>query len=132
MDKVVLDAFAILTLLGKENGYEIVKDYLERSYSGKVRAYISLINWGEVYYTLIRRGKTGDAEEFWEERRSFPIVFLEPTARRIRSASKVKATYPVSYADAFCIALAMELEAKVITGDEEFKAVNGLEIIWIR
>ena len=45
MGKVVLDAFAILTLLGKENGYKIVKDYLERSYRGKVRAYISLINW---------------------------------------------------------------------------------------
>jgi PIN domain nuclease of toxin-antitoxin system len=62
MEKVVFDAFAILTLLGKNRGYEIVKDYLERSAKEKVKAYMSLINWGEVYYTLIKRGKIADAE----------------------------------------------------------------------
>ena len=131
MEKVVLDAFAMLTLLGKDKGYEIVNDFLERSTKGKVKAYMNLINWGEVYYTLIKRGKTVDAEEFWEVRRDYPIVFVEPTTKRIREASKIKGKYPVSYADAFCIALAIELKARVLTGDEEFRTVDGLRLIWI-
>jgi len=131
MDKVVIDAFAILALLEKEKGYETVKDHLERSSRGKIEAYMSLINWGEVYYTLIKKGKTVDAEELWEARGDYPIAFIEPTVRRIRIASKIKGSYPVSFADAFCISLAIEIDAKVITGDSEFREVNGLELIWI-
>lgn len=132
MEKVVLDAFALLTMLGKDTGYEAVETHLEKSADGQLKAYMSLINWGEVYYILLKRGKTLEAEELWEGRRSYPIDFVEPTARRIREAGKIKATYPVSYADAFCIALAIEREAEVITGDEEFKTVDGLKLIWIR
>ncbi len=131
MDKVVFDAFGILTLLQKERGYETVKDYLERSGKGEIKAYMNLINWGEVCYTLIKRGKTIDAEELWEERKSYPIFFAEPTPTRIKSASKIKGNYPVSFADAFCISLAFELKAKVLTGDKEFKTLAGLEIVWI-
>jgi uncharacterized protein len=132
MEKVVLDAFAILVLLEKEKGYEIVRDFLERSTKGKVKAYMNLLNWGEVYYTLIKRGKTADAEEFWEGRRDYPIAFVEPTTKRIREASRLKGEYPVSYADAFCIALAMELKSEILTGDKEFKMGDGLKLIWIR
>jgi len=132
VDKIVLDAFAVLTLLGKEKGYETVKGFLEESTRGKVRVYMNLINWGEVYYTLIKRGKKIEAEEFWDERRNFPIVFVEPSAKRIKEASRIKGNYPVSYADAFCIALAQELKARVLTGDEEFRTIDGLSLIWIR
>jgi uncharacterized protein len=132
MAKVILDAFAILALLEKDKGYEIVRDFLERSAKGKVKAYMNLINWGEVYYTLIKRGKTADAEEFWEGRRDYPIFFVEPTIKRIREASRIKGNYPVSYADAFCIALAMELKGEILTGDEEFNTVYGLKLKWIR
>ncbi|MGH7889098.1 MAG: type II toxin-antitoxin system VapC family toxin [Thermodesulfobacteriota bacterium] len=131
MDKVVFDAFGILTLLQKEKGYEIVKDYLERSAKGEIRAYMNLINWGEVCYMLIKRGKTIDAEELWEGRKGYPILFADSTPTRIKSASKIKGNYPVSYADAFCIALSVELKAKVITGDKEFSTVSDLEIVWI-
>ncbi len=131
MDKVVFDAFGILTLLQKEKGYETVKDYLERSAKGEIRAYMNLINWGEVCYMLMKKGKMIDAEELWEERKGYPIFFADPTPTRIKSASKIKGNYPVSYADAFCIALAVELKAKVITGDKEFSTVADLEIVWI-
>lgn len=34
--------------------------------------------------------------------------------------------------DAFCIALATELKAGVLTGDGEFKTIDGLKLIWIK
>ena len=132
MEKVVFDAFAILTLLEKKKGYELVKEYLEKSNKVKLQVFMNLINWGEVYYILMKKGKMADAEELWEGRRYYPIVFAEPTARRIKLASIIKSSYPISYADAFSIALARELNAKVITGDDEFKRVDGLGIIWIK
>ncbi|TAH50263.1 MAG: type II toxin-antitoxin system VapC family toxin [Chloroflexota bacterium] len=41
--------------------------------------------------------------------------------------------YPLSYADAFAVALAQELAATVITGDPEFRAIgNIVSVDWIR
>jgi predicted nucleic acid-binding protein len=132
VEKVVLDAFAILSLLEKEKGHEIVEDFLERSAKRKIEAYMNLLNWGEVYYTLMKRGQTPEAEEFWEGRKYYPIVFAEPTTKRIKEACRIKGRHSVSYADAFCIALATELNARVLTGDEEFKTIDGLKLIWIK
>lgn len=131
MDKVVLDAFAILALLGKEKGHEKVKECLESSGRGEIKTYMSLLNWGGIYYTLKKKGKSVDSDEFWEARRDYPIVFVGPTIKRIKDASDIKGAYPVSYMDAFCIALAMELKAKILTGDPEFKAVDELGLVWI-
>jgi predicted nucleic acid-binding protein len=51
---------------------------------------------------------------------------------RLKEASRIKGNYPVSYADAFCIALAQELKARVLTGEEGFRTIDGLSLIWIR
>ncbi len=38
----------------------------------------------------------------------------------------------MSYADAFAVALAKVQKAKLVTGDKEFKAVEGnIRIVWI-
>lgn len=41
--------------------------------------------------------------------------------------------YPISYADCFALASALEHSAILVTGDPEFKKVRDLiEILWIR
>ena len=47
-------------------------------------------------------------------------------------AARVKASYALSYADAFAVATAVRLQATVVTGDAEFACVEELvEIRWI-
>jgi hypothetical protein len=38
----------------------------------------------------------------------------------------IKAQYAISYADAFVVALAQELQAKIVTANPEFKKVESL------
>jgi len=53
--------------------------------------------------------------------------------QRVLAAAHIKARYPVSYADAFAIALANELGATVVTGDPEFKEVESVvAVLWLR
>jgi ribonuclease VapC len=50
----------------------------------------------------------------------------------IKEAAKIKSRYPLSYADAFAVATALRENASVITGDPEFKRVEGLVAIdWL-
>ena len=51
---------------------------------------------------------------------------------RVIGAAHVKARFPVSYADAFVVALAQELKATIVTADPEFKKVESLaSILWL-
>ena len=55
------------------------------------------------------------------------------TEDRVFAAAHIKANYSVSYADAFAIALAQELNAAIVTGDPEFQAVEKIvRILWLR
>ena len=59
-------------------------------------------------------------------------VLPVPEALVFRVA-ELKAEYPISYADCFALASALEHSAILVTGDPEFKKVRDLiEILWIR
>ena len=45
---------------------------------------------------------------------------------------RVKARFPLSYADAFAVATAIRLGVCLVTGDPEFAAVEDtVDIVWI-
>ncbi len=61
-----------------------------------------------------------------------PFSPEDATWPRVLAAAHVKAHHPISYADAFAVALAQELEAAVVTGDPEFKCVEELiDVEWL-
>ena len=51
---------------------------------------------------------------------------------RVLAAAHIKAHYAISYADAFVVSLAQEVNATIVTADPEFKKVQSLaEILWL-
>ena len=47
-------------------------------------------------------------------------------------AAELKARYPISYADAFALASAIEHQAELVTGDPELRRVEHLVgIVWV-
>jgi ribonuclease VapC len=49
-------------------------------------------------------------------------------------ASRLKARYPIAYADAFAIQLAREMDVPLVTGDPEIRALEKeglLQVIWL-
>jgi len=58
---------------------------------------------------------------------------LPATEALVYKAAELKADYPISYADCFALACALEQSAILVTGDPEFKKVAHLiNIQWIR
>jgi len=130
MKMLILDSYALLCLFDKKRRAErdAVTKYLEDAEKGKVKLYISKINEGEVFYKLYKYLGEEVATGFRADlkRGMFPIHVVPVNDKRVDEASAIKAKYPVSYTDAFCIELARDMNLPVVTGDPEFEAVKDL------
>lgn len=129
----VFDSFALLAFFQAEEGAETVKVILEKALKKEAHVYMSAINLGEIYYLSVRKLGEIQAEQMLDDIEKLPITIEEASLERIMEAARIKARYTVSYADAFCISLAKELKAPVVTGDPEFNQLDSLiETIWLR
>jgi ribonuclease VapC len=130
--RFVLDSFALLAYLEDEPGAEKVENFLKNAELKKYSLLMSMINWGEVYYSLYRsKGKT-KAEESLLIIEQLPISIILPDRSQIYQAAKFKAKHSIAFADCFAAALASENKCKVLTGDPEFKKLeNEIEIEWL-
>jgi len=132
----ILDSYALLCLFDKKRGKElkVIRKYLEDAEAGKVKLFISKINEGEVFYKLYKYLGASIAIGVRNDMKQgiVPVNIVSVNDKRVERASEIKAKYPVSYADAFCIELALDMNMPVITGDPEFENVqNIVEIVWM-
>jgi len=128
--KRVLDSYALLAYLKKEDKYEKVKTLL-----GSKGAVLLMneINLGECFYILARQRGMDRAEYFVQTiLPSLPIIKRSNTFRDVIEAAKIKAAHALSYADCFAVQTAREENAPIVTGDPDFKKAEGLvKIDWL-
>ena len=89
---------------------------------------MSVINWGEIYYSIMRGVSQELADSKSHEIAGMRIELIPVDARDlelIRQAAVFKATKKMSYADCFAAALAKTQNAELVTGDREFKVVEN-------
>ena len=132
MKRYVLDSYALIAFFENEAGAQLVEDILKIIFAGKVKGYLSVINWGEIYYITIREQGIEEAEKVISQIRKFPLQVMDVDRELTYQATKLKGEYPLAYADCFAAALAMKLKATLVTGDPEFKKLQDvLSIEWI-
>ena len=129
---ILFDSFAILKYYQDETGADKVEKLLRSAQRGLLKASMSEINLGEVYYLTIRRIGLDLAKENLERLSNLPIKIIPPSSDLIMRAAEIKAQYAISYADCFAAATAEKLSASIITGDPEFKKIQHLvSVEWI-
>jgi len=130
--KLVLDSYALIAYLEGEEGADIVQQALEDSEKGKCQLLMSIVNWGEVYYSMHRAKGEKEAEECVSVIDQLPIVLVEADREITHEASKFKAKHSIAFGDCFAAALAIQNECEVITGDKEFKKLEKeAKILWL-
>ncbi len=130
--RYVLDSYALLAYVRAEPGGDEVKSLLEEARKGQVEVYLSLINLGKVAYIVERRRGAAVADEMVEKVYSLPVLITDVDKKRVLDAAHIKANHAISYADAFAVALAKELDAPVVTGDPEFEKVEPMvQVFWL-
>jgi predicted nucleic acid-binding protein len=132
VDSYVLDTFAVLCYLRAEEGADLVGSLLADGRTGKARLLMSWINLGEVYYIIKRQGGLEQASAAIEMIKNWPVRLVVPASTDILAAGDIKAKYPLSYADAFAVALAQTKQSELVTGDPEFAKPEQDGVIKIR
>lgn len=128
----VLDACALMVYLEKEAGYEKIKELFVKAAESAKFLLMTTVNWGEVFYILIRDCGFEEAEKVQRAIETFPIEFVPDDLTLTKQAAIYKATKKLPYMDCFAAALAKLRKGEVITGDKEFKVLeNEIKISWI-
>ncbi len=128
----VLDSFAVLALFQREPAGRAVREILMEAIADRCAVSMSVINLGEVLYLTERRRGAETAGAAMACVEQLPIQIVDADRAGVLRAARVKANYRVSYADAFAVALARELDATVVTGDPEFRQVEEIvPICWL-
>lgn len=129
MKRYVFDSFALIAFFAGEPEGEKVKEVLRECLQGKAQGFLSVINWGEIFYIIARKRGQEMAQEVLEKLEDYPLEIIEADRKLTLEAAKLKAKYPIAYADCFALALAKLKRAELITGDPEFKKAAREKVI---
>lgn len=128
----VLDSYALIAFLDNETGAEKVSVYIKQARDHGKPLYLSVINWGEVFYILCRTAGKDTAEQIIQSIETLPIEIVPADRELTRIAAELKSCKKMSYADCFAAALAKTRRASLITGDKEFKEVEDeISVHWL-
>src|SRR3990167_8177213 len=128
----VLDSFALLAFFQVEPGGPRVRQLLEEAAQGKARLAITTVNLGEVVYRTERQHGLERAQEVLGKIAEYEPTVVEVDRELALAAAHLKARHKMAYADCIAAALAQRLDATVVTGDPDFRQVEGLVAIeWL-
>ncbi len=131
----VLDSWALMALFYNEPAADEVEALLEKAAADKHKLLMSVINWGEIYYSVMRGASRELAEQQSRTIAAMPIdiIGVGDDLTLARQAAIYKARHKMSYADCFAAALAKVRNCELVTGDPEFKEVEKeIKIGWLK
>jgi uncharacterized protein len=128
----VLDTWAVIAYLEDEPSGEHVEDLIATSHEEQIPIYMSVVNVGEIWYTVAREVSEEEADASVKLLRDLRIQFEDADWTLTQEAARFKSLNKMSYADCYAAALAKIKKADLVTGDTEFKPLDGeIKISWL-
>jgi predicted nucleic acid-binding protein len=128
----VLDAYALMAFFEDEPGADLVRGLLLKAEESDLKLLMSVVNLGEVWYSIARTTSPETADRYVNEIRGMTIEIMDADWQITRQAAAFKAIGNIAYGDCFAAALAKDREAELITGDKEFKRLEEeIKISWM-
>ncbi|MGA3318752.1 MAG: PIN domain-containing protein [Candidatus Korobacteraceae bacterium] len=126
----VLDASALYRYLTNGAAEEIVARVLKEAAATDMAVLMSVINWGEVYYTLVKHIGLNKTDRLMTELLGkIPISLIGVAPEDAVRAARLKAQYHIPYADAFAAALTRGQHVLVTADVEHFERVPKLRLL---
>ena len=128
----VLDSYSLLAYIEGEAGAEKMIEIFRVARDSGRSLFLSVVNWGEVYYITMREAGHERADEVAHLISTLPIQIVPADLDLTRQAAELKSKHRMSYADCFAAALARQRKAELVTGDRGFRQVEGeVKILWL-
>ena len=122
MSGFLLDTSALLALRDNERGANRVSELL----SDGSPCYGSFMTLMEVFYRVWKDEGEAAGREAYANCFALPMVWIHETPEILQRAAVIEATHPLSIADAWIAATALELEITLVHKDPEFEHLPEL------
>lgn len=120
MKRYLLDTSALLTLRDDEPGADRVAELLELAAAGKAHCHGCFITLAEVLYRVWRDEDEARGRLAYQQCLALPMKWVHESEALLVRAAELKATHPLSLADAWIAASAMEQGAVLLHKNPEF------------
>jgi predicted nucleic acid-binding protein len=125
----VLDANALYRYLIDGPGADIVARLFREARDAEQPLRMSVVNWGEVYYTIARTKGLPATSQIMERVKMLPLKILDADELVTTRAARLKAAHGLHYADCFAAAT-VEAGSILATADaKDFRKIPGLRIL---
>lgn len=124
MKEYVLDASAVMAFLEDRPGAQKVEELLRRATENQRFLLMSVVNWGEVYYSLWRAHGESAAKEQLRRITQLPLEVHDADMESAKLAAETKARFGLPYADCFAAALVLLRKGVIVTTDRDFKSLD--------
>jgi uncharacterized protein len=129
----VLDSYALIGYLENEPFAELIQNLLLSARRKQCHLFLHALQLGEVYYITLREQGKSIADLAYARIRDFPVTLVNIIDEALLlAAATLKASFSLSYADAFAAATAQIHHAVLLTGDPEFRALEENELIKVQ
>jgi predicted nucleic acid-binding protein len=125
----VLDANALYRYLIGGPGAETVSRLFREARDAEQPLHMSVVNWGEVYYTIARVQGFTETSKIMERVKMLPLAILDADEAVTTRAARLKAGHGLPYADCFAVASAAKGDVVVTSDAKDFKKIPGLQIL---
>lgn len=127
----ILDTFALIAFFEDEPGADFMRGLFLEAEAGNVKLAMSVVNLGEVWYSVAREVSPQQADSIVQEIHGMEIEVVDADWELTQQAAIYKSKGGISYADCYAAALAKFRKAELVTGGPEFKKLKDeITIIW--
>jgi|SRR5215216_6308598 len=128
----VLDSYALMAFFEDEPGANFVRGLIHKAVESDTNLLMTVVNLGEVWYSIARTNSAETADQYIHEIKGLGIEIIDVDWALTRQAAAFKVNGNISYGDCFAAALAKLKKAELVTGDKEFKSLDGeIKIFWL-
>lgn len=121
-----------MTFFEDRPGAEKIEELLSKAAETKHPLLMSVVNWGEVYYSVWRARGEKAASAKLQEIAQLPIELVGVDIDLAKLAATLKAEHNLPYADCFGAAVAQLKKAPLVTADQDFSSVEKImKIVWV-
>jgi predicted nucleic acid-binding protein len=125
----VLDANALYRFLTGGPGADVVSRLFKEARDADQSVQMSVVNWGEVYYTIAKSEGFADTARIMDRVLLLPLAVLDAEKPVTTSAAKLKAGHGLPYADCFAAATVGTGGVLVTADAKDFRKIPGLQIL---
>ena len=127
MKRFLLDTSAILTLRDDEACAGRVAEVIGLASSGKAKCFGCFITLMEVYYRVWQDEDRAEGQLAYQQCLALPVEWMSNSEALLARSAEYKALYPLSLADAWIAACAVEQGAVLLHKDPEFKPLPVMQ-----